>query len=522
LSITLADMGDLASSLTRSLASSDRYRALLTAVERVVACDAIALLRLEEGVLVPVAWTGLVPEVAGRRLHPRDHPRLAAILASAEGSAKPSPVRFAPDSALPDPWDGLIAIDPHACAHIHACMGCALVVDGKAIGLLSVDAFDPKAFDAVEDETFATFAAMAAAAMQVAGLIEALEHATQRQGGVLRQLAEANRGDSARLLGSGAVMRQLHRDIDQVASSDLAVLITGETGVGKELVAKAIHAASSRSHEPMVSLNCAALPEHLVESQLFGHLRGSFTGATEDRAGVFEIADGGTLFLDEVGELPLAIQAKLLRALQIGEIQRIGSNHPRHVDVRVVAATNRDLAEEQHAGRFRADLFYRLAVFPITVPPLRERSEDIPLIAGHILEREARRLGRSGIRLSESGRAALVAYAWPGNVRELEHVLMRAAVRANHGQHSGTAVVLQDDHLGLSADKKLSALTSIDTDTSGLPGRRLREQQDAFTRRVLQSTLARHRENWSAAARELGLTPSNTLRLARRLGLRDG
>lgn len=525
MSISIGELGEVALSLTQGLATPDRYRSLLAAVQRVVPCDAIAILRCDGDVLVPVAWSGLVPEVAGMRLHAADHPRLAAILASATGSARPRPVRFPASSTLPDPWDGLMKVDPHACGRVHACMGCALVVDQRNIGVLSVDAVEPEAFAKLDDDIIATFAALAAAALHVSGLIEALERATQRQGVVLRRLAEEHRGDSTRLLGSGPAMQRLRADIDQVAASDLAVLITGETGVGKELVAKAIHAASPRAHEPIITLNCAALPENLVESQLFGHLRGAFTGATADHAGIFEVADGGTVFLDEVGEMPLAIQAKLLRTLQQGEIQRIGANKPSRVDVRVLAATNRDLALEQAQGRFRTDLYFRLAVFPIAVPALREHHSDILLITGNILERESRRLGQGRMRLDESARTALLAYAWPGNVRELEHVLMRSAVRAKHAQPGATAIVIQATHLGL--DGQVHSLPSIIPLAPILappPGttqaHSLREQQDNFTRHVVQQTLTQQDENWSAAARALAVTPSNLQRLAQRLGLR--
>ena len=232
------------------------------------------------------------------------------------------------------------------------------------------------------------------------------------------------------MIGSSGPHNRLLEEIAIVASSELTVLITGETGVGKELVASEIHALSPRADKPLVSLNCAALPDTLVESELFGHVRGAFSGASSDRRGKFELADGGTLFLDEVGELPLPVQAKLLRVLQNGQLQRIGSDSEHKVDVRLIAATNRDLAEEVREGRFRADFYHRLSVYPLVVPPLRERGRDVLLLAGYFLEENRSRLGLLSLRLSADAQAALLAYRWPGNVRELEHLIGRSALKA--------------------------------------------------------------------------------------------
>ena len=208
------------------------------------------------------------------------------------------------------------------------------------------------------------------------------------------------------------------------------MLITGETGTGKELVARQIHSSSSRADEALIHVNCAALPVSIAESELFGHLAGAFTGATKDRPGKFEVADEGTLFLDEIGELPLELQPKLLRALQQGEIQRIGSDRVHKVNVRVIAATNRNLEEEVGHGRFRADLYHRLAVFSLRVPALRERREDIPLLASHFADTSARRIGVASVRLDAIAKARLTESEWPGNVRELENLIARAALRA--------------------------------------------------------------------------------------------
>jgi PAS domain S-box-containing protein len=254
-----------------------------------------------------------------------------------------------------------------------------------------------------------------------------LKTSAERERDYLREETGREPSDGA-ILGRSASLRAALEELDAVATTTAAVLIHGESGVGKELFARALHARSRRAKAPLVKVNCASIPEALFESEFFGHVRGSFTGAHKDRVGRFELADGGTLFLDEVGEIPLEMQAKLLRVLQEGEFERVGDDRTRKVDVRLVAATNRDLPAEVEQGRFRRDLYYRLSVFPIDVPPLRERSEDIVPLAAHYLAIAARSAGRVGLALSEAQKAALIAYAWPGNIRELEHVIERAVI----------------------------------------------------------------------------------------------
>ena len=230
------------------------------------------------------------------------------------------------------------------------------------------------------------------------------------------------------LIGTSPALRQIRQRIAQVADTDATVLITGETGTGKEVVARAVHQASPRRGRALVKINCAALPAQLIESELFGHEKGAFTGAVERRVGKFELADGGTIFLDEVGELPLDLQAKLLRVLQEKEFERLGGNRVLHTDARVLAATNRVLEDEVRAGRFRADLYYRLNVFPIHLVPLRERPQDITPLVQHYLASLSKRLARSARPVRPADLAALLAYSWPGNVRELEHVLEQAII----------------------------------------------------------------------------------------------
>ena len=235
------------------------------------------------------------------------------------------------------------------------------------------------------------------------------------------------------IIGRSLPIETMRQRIGLVAPSDAAVLVTGESGTGKELVARAIHAASGRGDRPLIRVNCAAVPRELFESEFFGHAKGAFTGALRDRAGRFELADGGTLFLDEVGEIPLELQSKLLRILQEGQYERIGEERTRSVDVRIVAATNRDLEAEVAAGRFRSDLYFRLNVFPIHSVPLRERAEDIPLLVQHFLERPGRKGAAAATRLRAGDMARLQAYRWPGNIRELQNVLERAVILSRDG-----------------------------------------------------------------------------------------
>jgi len=503
---------DIALDLCANLAADDRYRRLVRAVMTLVPCDAAALLRLEAGVLVPVVVEGLLDDTVGRRFVVADHPRLAAIL-GAKG-----PTRFE-GSDLPDPFDGLVSAHPDALSRVHACMGAPLVVEGQTLGVLAVDALDPRAFDDLDDQTVATLAALAGAAMRTAELISTIERDAAHQGLVAKQLQRDTRArDGAEILGQGEAARRLRAEVALIGASDLTVLVTGETGVGKDVAVRAIHQRSARRDAPLIQVNCAALPESIAESELFGHVRGAFTGANDTRAGKFEVADKGTLFLDEVGELPLSVQPKLLRALQSGEVQRVGSDKALRVDVRVIAATNRNLVEEARAGRFRADLYHRLAVYPMQVPPLRERMEDVLLLAGYFLDAARARLGLGPVRLAPDARAALLDYTYPGNVRELEHLALRSALRASKGRRHET-IVVEAAHLGLEAAGGVNAPDVSAADKAevvlGVP---LRKQVEAFERRCVAVALAQSGGKAAEAARRLGMDRSNFHRLVRRLG----
>ncbi|OUS39997.1 nitric oxide reductase transcription regulator, partial [Oleispira antarctica] len=308
-----------------------------------------------------------------------------------------------------------------------------------------------------------------------------------------------------------------------------------------ELVARTLHQQSSRSEGPLVYVNCAALPENLIESELFGHRKGAFTGANENRSGKFTIADGGTLFLDEIGEIPLAVQSKLLRALQSQEIQAVGQDKTHTVDVRIIAATNRNLAQEVEAGNFRSDLYHRLTVYPIQVPALRERGNDIALLAGYFIEQIRRKLGIQHIKFAPEVTHLLKQYDWPGNVRELEHTINRAALKAkSHRLDSSftekNVVVIELSHIGQltnildatsldDAQKQLLAIPSIPATALAanlnVPSLELgiKSATEDFQRQLISNALSQYDGNWSAAARELKTDRANLNRMAKRLGI---
>ena len=320
----------------------------------------------------------------------------------------------------------------------------------------------------------------------------------------IQYLVEEIRGERHSMIGDSPALRRVLEQVAQVAPTDSTVLIQGETGTGKELVARAIHDAGARRDRPLVKLNCAALPRELVESELFGHEKGAFTGAFQQRRGRFELADRGTLFLDEVGELPLDTQAKLLRVLQEREFERVGGTRTLQVDVRVIAATNRDLHSQVAGGRFRADLFYRLNVFPIVVPPLRERRNDIPLLLQHFAAKTARKLGRPVNGFAPAFVDSARAYDWPGNIRELENVVERAMLMSRGDLLDGAV---------------LPPAASHGTATASAADATLEEMERAHIRRVLE------RARWviegeRGAARILGLNPSTLRGRLRKLGIR--
>jgi DNA-binding NtrC family response regulator len=324
------------------------------------------------------------------------------------------------------------------------------------------------------------------------------------------------------LLGGSAIMRDVFERLERVGRTDVTVLLTGESGTGKELAARALHAVSTRQQRPLVALNCSALPTELVESELFGHARGSFTGAVRDHGGLFEAAHGGTLFLDEIGDLGIGAQAKVLRALESGEVLRVGGTKPSRVDVRVIAATNRPLERMVADGTFREDLLYRLNVVVIALPPLRARPQDVPVLAQHFLHQVRVKHPHTAQRISEEAMARLMTYAWPGNVRELRNVLEGALVL-------GDGPTLEPRHLPPLVRDALMPSGGVDEDTaralvaatSHLSFAEAREQAlEAFDRAFLSAALARHSGNIAQTARALGLHRQSLQKVLARRSLR--
>ena len=314
------------------------------------------------------------------------------------------------------------------------------------------------------------------------------------------------RYEEAGLTGRSPSMIELYKEVARAAPSRATVLVTGESGTGKELVARAIHKHSPRASRAFIAVNCGALTETLLEAELFGHVRGAFTGADRDRRGLWEEADGGTLFLDEIGETSPAMQVKLLRALQEGEVKRVGASQPVRVDTRVVAATNRDLEKEVRAGSFREDLFYRLSVVTIRVPPLRERRTDVPLLAELFLRAAAAKAGRARLRFSAEALKLLVAYSWPGNVRELESFVEYAALHAR-----GSEVVPEDLPPKLNADQvRAASRAPLEALFEDLPS------LDEVERRYLLHVLKAVGGNRTRAAEVLGIDRRTLYRMAER------
>ncbi len=307
--------------------------------------------------------------------------------------------------------------------------GQPLVFGHEPLGVLGVFSREPIGRDTFPWlRTFADHAAIALAHARALAEIQRLKEQLELENVYLRE--EVRSAAPAGMIGSSAALARVLEQIALVAPTSAPVLVLGESGTGKELVARAVHEQSPRQHRPLIKVNCASIPRELFESEFFGHVKGSFTGALRDRAGRFQAADGGTLFLDEIGEISLELQAKLLRVLQEGQFERVGDERTLTVDVRVIAATNRDLAKEVASGRFRQDLFYRLNVFPITLPPLRDRLDDIPDLAAHFAEHATRRFGTPRPRLSLAAISRLQQYDWPGNLRELQNVVERAVILA--------------------------------------------------------------------------------------------
>jgi Nif-specific regulatory protein len=339
-------------------------------------------------------------------------------------------------------------------------------------------------------------------------LLDRIERLARESAGARRPRRRRRASPTSEIIGRDPEMEKVFALIERAGGARVTVLLSGETGTGKELVAHAIHRASARRDGPFVAVNCAAFPDTLLESELFGHVRGSFTGADRDRAGLFEVAHGGVLFLDEVGETSGPFQAKLLRVLQERELRRVGGSRTRPVDVRVIAASNRDLRREAERGGFREDLYYRLAVFPIHLPPLRERPRDLIPLAEHFLALHGRSEGKPDVRLSAEAKRLLQAHRWPGNVRELENEIQRALALAEPGED------LLPDHF---SERVAGILAPIEASLQ--PGDSLRETLGRIEAWILRRALDANDGRRAETARRLGITREGLYKKMKRYGI---
>ncbi len=382
-------------------------------------------------------------------------------------------------------------------ANILSTMGVPLWKGDEVIGVIQVDnRASPGIFRERDLEMLTIAAGQASLSLANARLFQRLKVAEERllkENIYLRGREQERRFKG--IIGDSPAMKQLFEQVSRVVDTRVTVLIEGETGTGKELIASAVHYQSKRQDKLFVAQNCAAVPENLLESELFGHRKGAFTGADQDKKGLFELADGGTLFLDEVAEMPLQLQSKLLRVLQEGEVRPLGSTVSKKVDVRIVAATNRNLEKEVSESRFREDLYYRLRVFPLLLPPLRERREDIPLLAAHFLEKYTREYCKDVEGLSQAARELLTSFSWPGNVRELENEMQRIVIQVDMG-----GIVLPE-HLSPRIRQVETLLDKIAPKKGTL-----KEMIAQVERWILAEALREHGNNKSATAKSLGIT----------------
>jgi transcriptional regulator with GAF, ATPase, and Fis domain len=399
-------------------------------------------------------------------------------------------------------------------ASIRSTIGVPLWKGEEILGVLQADNRDaPGMLHGHDVEMLLVLAANASLAVANARLIKRLvlaEERLQKENSFLKGREEKRRGGGkdVTILGKSEAMRRVITQLDKVVDTRVTVLIEGATGTGKELIAAAVHYRSRRRDKLFVAQNCAALAESLLESELFGHKKGSFTGAVDEKKGLFEIADGGTLFLDEITETPLSLQSKLLRALQEGEIRPVGATSPKHVNVRIVAATNRNLEDEVARGRFREDLYYRLKVFPLRLPPLRERREDIAMLAGHFLERYADEIGKPVGGFSQQAMELMTAYDWPGNVRELQNEVQRLVIQLDPGAFATPELL----------SPRIRQVEGLVTRAGGAKGS-LKEMMDSVEKYFLLEALRDHGNNKTNAAKTLGITREGLHKKLRQFGI---
>ncbi len=478
----------------------------LAALRDVVPYDLAAVLALRgDELVVEVADGPLANEDVGRhRLRLRDFPTIVRALETRKPIALEEH-QHAGDEG--DPYDGVLNLE-----HGHSCMVVPLYAADRSLGIITLDRMVCETYRPEAVELAGIYGQLVSYAMLFADqsrLLDRYRIALKEQNQLLVEETGGSEACSAIESSRSSSMRRLAELAKQGAASEIPILIRGETGTGKELLAQAIHAWSARSEGPFVKLNCAAIPENLVESELFGHVKGAFSGADRRRPGRFLTANGGTLLLDEIGDMPPSTQSKLLRVLQEGTFEPVGSDQAIRVDVRVIAASHVDLEQAMSDGRFRSDLYYRLAAFPLVLPPLRERAEDIPAIAERFLERHARRTGRGPWSLSEAAVEALIDASWPGNVRELVNCLERATILQPQGR-------IEEHHLVLTGSPPAARDDDREAASTMLP---LREHERRYLARALRRTGGKI-YGVDGAAQLLGLKPTTLQSKLKKHGLK--
>jgi len=490
---------------------TERFDHLLVRLRDVIDYDASAVLVREGDFMKIVSSRGLSAEARTRTYRLTEQPRFRIMVETG------IPVVFPPDSTLGDPFDGLLQGDSNALHNVHSCLGCPLVVDNIVVGCLTFDALRLHAFDSLPPEFLETLGALAGASLRTALLLQRLERESSLHMEWARELQGLQ--IAREMIGDSLPMQRLRQEIHLVAKSPFPVLILGETGTGKELVARLVHKQSARENGPWVTVNCASMPESLAESELFGHVRGAFTGADRDRLGKFELAHKGTLFLDEIGDLHLNLQAKLLRVLQEGELQQLGSDSLRQIDVRIVAATHRDLEAMVNQGTFRRDLLHRLHVFPLHIAPLRNRSEDIPLLVAACAQETSRELGYGLVRFSSSVLEIWQKEFWPGNVRELQN-RVRSTLLSMRLQSGENALVKDADVSHFQKSQLENAVLENPTEAD-ISSREISfaVAVDNFKRDLIRKAVLKSHGSWSKAAETLQMDRANLHRMGRRLNL---
>ena len=480
---------------------------------------AILLLDAERQELYFPYLAELDPEVA-RRLAPL---RFSAQMGVAGEALRRGAALKVDDADQEEHFYSLI--DRHTGLTTRTLLAAPLILAGTRLGVVEVvNSMRARSFsddDLVLLESLANSIAVAINnAARVAELQSSQQTLRVQVGALRRDLAKRELHDD--IIGASLAMTKVFGLISSISSSPISVLIEGETGTGKELVARAIHRMSDRANKPFLAVNCAALSEHLLESELFGHRRGAFTGAITDQPGLFKAASGGVIFLDEIGEMPLAMQPKLLRVLQEGEIIPVGSTRPERIDVRVLSASNRDLTSAAEAGKFRADLYYRIAAFPITLPPLRERTGDIPLLAARFLKVAVERHHKLIRDIEPAALALLENYSWPGNVRELQNEIERAVALTPLGQSIVPDRLSTKIHRGAAraASAYAAATAPAPADDSAAESEDLRAARAEFEARYISKVLAGNDGNVSRSAKKLGISRISLQRKLKELNLR--